>query len=279
MLRRAVAPPALAALALALALCSVASSCAQAAPCEFNSDCAAGFYCAAGACKRDCFDGLDCDPGFVCGVVGKCVPADGGAPGDGAVGEGGALVSFLTHASLEAGEHQAREGQDAVQLMSVHAAKGLEFDVVFLTGLEQGLFPHENAIAEGRDGLEEERRLMYVAVTRARQRLYLSCAQTRLLHGQTRYCVPSGFLEEIPAELLLKLNRTQAATPVPLAPAYGAAAPALAGGWRIEATENIHQGTFSGTGRAHEGNVFIFENFGSYRTQGMNQFSSYNILT
>ncbi len=152
---------------------------------------------------------------------------------EGAVGEGGALVSFLTHASLEAGEHQAGEGQDAVQLMSVHAAKGLEFDVVFLTGLEQGLFPHENAIAEGRDGLEEERRLMYVAVTRARQRLYLSCAQTRLLHGQTRYCVPSGFLEEIPAELLLKLNRTQAATPAPLAPAYGAAAPALAGGWRI----------------------------------------------
>jgi DNA helicase-2/ATP-dependent DNA helicase PcrA len=152
---------------------------------------------------------------------------------EGAVGEGGALVSFLTHASLEAGEHQAGEGQEAVQLMSVHAAKGLEFDVVFLTGLEQGLFPHENAIAEGRDGLEEERRLMYVAVTRARQRLYLSCAQTRLLHGQTRYCVPSGFLEEIPAELLQRLNRAPAATAVPVAPVYGAAAPALAGGLRI----------------------------------------------
>jgi DNA helicase-2/ATP-dependent DNA helicase PcrA len=75
--------------------------------------------------------------------------------------------------------------------MTVHAAKGLEFDVVFITGLEQGLFPHENA-AQERDGLEEERRLMYVAVTRARHRLYLTHAQTRMLHGQTRYCLPSA---------------------------------------------------------------------------------------
>jgi DNA helicase-2/ATP-dependent DNA helicase PcrA len=130
---------------------------------------------------------------------------------DGTIAEHGALVSFLTHASLEGGEHQAGEGQEAVQLMTVHAAKGLEFDVVFITGLEQGLFPHENSVAEGRDGLEEERRLMYVAVTRARKRLYLSCAQTRMLHGQTRYCVPSNFLEEIPPNLMFKINRTPAA--------------------------------------------------------------------
>ncbi|WP_415037222.1 UvrD-helicase domain-containing protein, partial [Azonexus sp.] len=110
---------------------------------------------------------------------------------EGAIGEHGALADFLAHASLEAGEHQAGEGQEAVQLMSVHAAKGLEFDVVFVSGLEQGLFPHENAVNEGSAGLEEERRLMYVAVTRARQRLYLSSAQSRMLHGQTRYCVPS----------------------------------------------------------------------------------------
>jgi len=127
-------------------------------------------------------------------------------------GEGGALASFLAHASLESGEHQAGEGQEAVQLMSVHAAKGLEFDVVFITGLEQGLFPHDNAVNEGQDGLEEERRLMYVAVTRARQRLYLACAQTRMLHGQTRYCAPSAFLEEIPEALLLKLNKRVSAT-------------------------------------------------------------------
>ena len=96
------------------------------------------------------------------------------------------LASFLSHASLEAGDSQAGEGQDAVQLMTVHAAKGLEFSAVFITGLEEGLFPHENSVAEA-DGLEEERRLMYVAITRARDRLYLSLAQTRMLHGQTRY--------------------------------------------------------------------------------------------
>ncbi|MGB7989645.1 MAG: 3'-5' exonuclease, partial [Candidatus Methylophosphatis roskildensis] len=82
----------------------------------------------------------------------------------------------------------------------VHSAKGLEFDIVFISGLEEGLFPHENSILEDK-GLEEERRLMYVAVTRARERLYLSFAQTRMLHGQTRYNMKSRFLEEIPAGL------------------------------------------------------------------------------
>jgi DNA helicase-2/ATP-dependent DNA helicase PcrA len=114
------------------------------------------------------------------------------------------LAAFLSHASLEAGEHQAGEGDDALQLMTVHSAKGLEFNMVFISGLEEGLFPHENAVNDiknGSDGLEEERRLMYVAVTRARQRLYLSIAQSRMLHGQTRYNIPSRFLDEIPKEL------------------------------------------------------------------------------
>jgi ATP-dependent DNA helicase UvrD/PcrA len=111
------------------------------------------------------------------------------------------LTAFLTHAALEAGEHQAGEGQDALQMMTVHSAKGLEFDVVFISGLEEGLFPHEQSVSE-RDGLEEERRLAYVAITRARYRLYLSHAQTRMLHGQTRYNIPSRFLEEIPQQLL-----------------------------------------------------------------------------
>jgi DNA helicase-2/ATP-dependent DNA helicase PcrA len=83
------------------------------------------------------------------------------------------LAAFLTHAALEAGDNQAQAGQDAVQLMTVHSAKGLEFDCVFITGMEEGLFPHENS-PERPDGLEEERRLMYVAITRARKRLYLS---------------------------------------------------------------------------------------------------------
>jgi DNA helicase-2/ATP-dependent DNA helicase PcrA len=111
--------------------------------------------------------------------------------------QGSPLASFLAHASLEAGENQAGEGTDALQLMTVHAAKGLEFDAVFITGLEEGLFPHENSAQEP-DGLEEERRLMYVAITRARKRLYLSFSQTRMLHGQTRYNVRSRFLDELP---------------------------------------------------------------------------------
>ena len=107
------------------------------------------------------------------------------------------LTAFLSHASLEAGDNQAQAGQDAVQLMTVHAAKGLEFDAVFITGLEEGLFPHENSILE-QSGLEEERRLMYVAITRARERLYFSLAQSRMLHGQTRYAMRSRFLSEVP---------------------------------------------------------------------------------
>jgi len=111
------------------------------------------------------------------------------------------LAAFLTHASLEAGDNQAQAGQDALQLMTVHSAKGLEFDAVFITGLEEGLFPHENSVS-GLDGLEEERRLMYVAITRARKRLYLSFSQTRMLHGQTRYNVKSRFFDELPEAAL-----------------------------------------------------------------------------
>ena len=126
------------------------------------------------------------------------------------------LTAFLTHAALEAGEHQAGEGADALQLMTVHSAKGLEFDVVFLSGLEEGLFPHEQSVTE-RDGLEEERRLAYVAITRARNRLYMSHAQTRMLHGQTRYNIPSRFLEEIPQPLMKwltpRFSRQRAFTP------------------------------------------------------------------
>ena len=111
------------------------------------------------------------------------------------------LAAFLTHAALEAGDNQAQAGQDAIQLMTVHSAKGLEFDAVFITGLEEGLFPHENSLSDA-DGLEEERRLMYVAITRARLRLYMSFSQTRMLHGQTRYNVRSRFFDELPDESL-----------------------------------------------------------------------------
>ena len=168
------------------------------------------------------------------------------------------LAAFLAHASLEAGEHQAIEGAEAVQLMTVHAAKGLEFDVVFITGLEQGLFPHENATQE-RDGLEEERRLMYVAVTRARQRLYLSHAQTRMLHGQTRYCLPSLFLEELPEELLRRVGHTPMyarEAPVSVAaptPAYTGST--SAGGFRIG--QGVQHAKFG------EGVIVACEGYGS----------------
>ena len=111
------------------------------------------------------------------------------------------LVAFLTHAALEAGDNMAAAGQDAVQLMTVHSAKGLEFDCVFITGMEEGLFPHENSMSD-HDGLEEERRLAYVAITRARKRLYLSHSQTRMLHGQTRYNLKSRFFDELPEDCL-----------------------------------------------------------------------------
>ena len=115
--------------------------------------------------------------------------------------EDDSLTAFLTHASLESGEHQAGDSEDALHLMTVHAAKGLEFHTVFITGLEEGLFPHQNSQnVDG--GLDEERRLMYVAITRARRRLYLTIAQSRMLHGQTSYSLASSFLRELPEELL-----------------------------------------------------------------------------
>ncbi len=115
------------------------------------------------------------------------------------------LSAFLSHASLEAGDNQAHAGQDAMQLMTVHSAKGLEFDAVFITGLEEGLFPHENSAKE-EGGVEEERRLMYVAITRARRRLYMSFSQTRMLHGQTRYNLKSRFFDELPEDALKWLS-------------------------------------------------------------------------
>lgn len=125
-------------------------------------------------------------------------PAPDYVPPDAETGETlSPLAAFLTHAALESGDNQAQAGQEAVQLMTVHSAKGLEFDCVFVTGLEEGLFPSERSMADY-EGLEEERRLMYVAITRARKRLYLSYSQTRLLHGQTRYNVKSRFFDELP---------------------------------------------------------------------------------
>ena len=111
------------------------------------------------------------------------------------------LVAFLDHAVLEAGDTQADEFEDSVQLMTLHSAKGLEFDLVFIAGMEEGLFPHNNALQQ-QDGLEEERRLAYVGITRARRQLYLTCAESRRVHGQETSNLQSRFLREIPQHLL-----------------------------------------------------------------------------
>ncbi|MDT8439813.1 MAG: DNA helicase II [Wenzhouxiangellaceae bacterium] len=125
-------------------------------------------------------------------------------------------ASFLTQAALEAGEHQGEKWQDCVQLMTLHSAKGLEFPLVFMAGMEEGLFPHQKSIEEpGR--LAEERRLAYVGMTRAMERLYLSYAESRRLHGQTLYGRPSRFVGELPPELIEdvrpRLNVAQARAP------------------------------------------------------------------
>ena len=127
------------------------------------------------------------------------------AANDAQTGATDPLTAFLAHAALEAGDTQAAEGRPALQMMTVHSAKGLEFHTVFVTGLEEGLFPHENSLNEPA-GLEEERRLMYVAITRARRRLYLTFAQTRMLHGQTRYHIQSRFVDEVPKDLVQWLS-------------------------------------------------------------------------
>ncbi|MDX5432718.1 MAG: DNA helicase II, partial [Halomonas sp.] len=138
--------------------------------------------------------------------------------GEGAV----ALEAFLAEAALNAGEHEADEFEDSVQLMTLHSAKGLEFPVVFIAGVEEGLFPHKMSLEEpGR--LEEERRLCYVGLTRAMRKLYLTHSEIRRLHGKETFQRPSRFLREIPAEYLEEVRlRGQISRPVTaMRPAVG----------------------------------------------------------
>ncbi|WP_447595248.1 DNA helicase II [Aquipseudomonas campi] len=115
------------------------------------------------------------------------------------------LQAFLTHASLEAGDTQASENEDSIQLMTLHSAKGLEFPMVFLVGMEEGLFPHKMSLEEpGR--LEEERRLAYVGITRAMQHLVLSYAETRRLYGSETYNKVSRFVREVPPTLIQEVR-------------------------------------------------------------------------
>jgi ATP-dependent DNA helicase UvrD/PcrA len=124
------------------------------------------------------------------------------------------LAAFLAHAVLESGEGQADAGEDSVQMMTLHSAKGLEFPVVFLCGLEEGLFPHQRSSADP-SGMEEERRLCYVGITRAMRQLYLSYAEVRRLHGIDSHGAPSRFIREIPANLVEEVRpRIQISRPV-----------------------------------------------------------------
>jgi DNA helicase-2/ATP-dependent DNA helicase PcrA len=131
------------------------------------------------------------------------------------------LVAFLGYAALEAGEAQAEAGSDAVQLMTLHSAKGLEFPFVALAGVEEGLFPSQRS-SEG-DRLAEERRLAYVGITRAREQLLITWAESRRLHGQEHYGAPSRFLREIPARLLREVR-----------PKVAVSRPMGSGGWAGE---------------------------------------------
>jgi len=140
------------------------------------------------------------------------------------VGEGAAaLEPFLAEAALNAGDHEADEFEDCVQMMTLHSAKGLEFPVVFVAGIEEGLFPHKMSLEEpGR--LEEERRLCYVGMTRAMRKLYLTYAEIRRLHGRETMARPSRFLREVPEELLEEVRlRGQISRPVTSRPNVGPA--------------------------------------------------------
>jgi DNA helicase-2/ATP-dependent DNA helicase PcrA len=148
------------------------------------------------------------------------------------------LESFLAHAVLESGEGQADAWEDCVQMMSLHSAKGLEFPVVFLAGMEDGLFPHQRSLNDI-DGIEEERRLCYVGITRAMKQLYLSYAEQRRLHGIDSYCMPSRFIKEIPGELIEEVRpRVQVHRPVIAsrfrAPVEDAIAPGVRLGGRVK---------------------------------------------
>jgi DNA helicase-2/ATP-dependent DNA helicase PcrA len=152
------------------------------------------------------------------------------------------LEAFLAHAALESGEGQAQSWDDCVQMMTLHTAKGLEFPVVFLCGLEDGLFPHQRSI-DDLDGLEEERRLCYVGITRAMQQLYLSYAEQRRLHGMDSFGTPSRFIAEIPAELIEEIRpRIQVSRAIAGATRFAGLIPEAAPGMKLGA--RVHHGKF-----------------------------------
>ena len=163
------------------------------------------------------------------------------------------LEAFLAHAALESGEGQADEWEDCVQMMTLHSAKGLEFPVVFLCGMEEGLFPHQRSFTD-LDGLEEERRLCYVGMTRAMRQLYLTWAEQRRLHGVDSYGQASRFVREIPEELLEEVR-----------PRVGVSLPAAVGRFRFEepAVAGVRLGARVRHGKFGEGVILNVEGNGA----------------
>ena len=171
------------------------------------------------------------------------------------------LQSFLSHAALEAGETQGEAWDDCVQLMTLHSAKGLEFPIVFMVGLEDGLFPHQRSVTEAGGRLEEERRLCYVGMTRAREQLCLSHAEVRRMFGSQSHCRPSRFIREIPARLLQEIRpRMQNHQPwaSPRTPQYRNANHNIRQDWPFQLGETVNHAKFG------NGTVISFEGSGEH---------------
>jgi DNA helicase-2/ATP-dependent DNA helicase PcrA len=167
------------------------------------------------------------------------------------------LQSFLSHAALEAGDTQGESWEDCVQLMTMHSAKGLEFPLVFIGGMEDGLFPHQRSVEEAGGRLEEERRLCYVGMTRAREHLVLCYAEIRRMYGSENFCRPSRFIDEIPAALLEEI-RPQISVQRPYVSARTPSASAGAGDWPFKLGQAVAHPKFG------EGTVMAFEGSGDH---------------
>jgi len=164
------------------------------------------------------------------------------------------LAHFLSYAVLESGDVQAQAYEDSVQLMTLHSAKGLEFPVLFLCGMEDGLFPHQRSLSDA-DGLEEERRLCYVGITRAREQLYLTYAEQRRLYGADNFSTPSRFIREIPAEYIEEVRPSMRISRPVYRPSRAAPAETEAG---VRLGQRVRHGKFG------EGVVLNIEGSGAH---------------
>jgi DNA helicase-2/ATP-dependent DNA helicase PcrA len=168
------------------------------------------------------------------------------------------LQSFLSHAALEAGETQGESWDDCVQLMTMHSAKGLEFPLVFIAGMEDGLFPHQRSVEDAGGRLEEERRLCYVGMTRAREQLYLSYAEIRRMFGSENFCRPSRFIDEMPSRLIEEI-RPRISSSRPYQPARPSSGRGLVDDrWPFSLGQAVTHAKFG------EGTVLAFEGSGEH---------------